>query len=90
MYSTTSSELMAKISSQSFVSCAPPWFGRVSCDTEVEHPAVVDGSEKNFSMEAVKAEGLSVKELAAEDDEPLMEESEVKLGRGNSRRGANQ
>jgi hypothetical protein len=41
-------------------------------------------------MEAVKAEDLSVKGLAAEDDEPLMEESEVKLGRGNSRRGANQ
>jgi hypothetical protein len=33
-------------------------------------------------MEAVKAEGLSVTELAAENDEPLVEEPEVKLGRG--------
>jgi hypothetical protein len=31
-------------------------------------------------MEAVKAEDLSVKELAAEDDESSMEEPEVKLG----------
>jgi hypothetical protein len=33
-------------------------------------------------MEAEKAEDLSVKELAAEDDESLVEEPEIKLGRG--------
>ena len=33
-------------------------------------------------MEAVEAEDLSTKEFAVEDDEPSMEESEVKLGRG--------
>jgi hypothetical protein len=32
-------------------------------------------------MEAVEAEDLSTKEFAVEDDESLMEESEVKLGR---------
>ena len=32
-------------------------------------------------MEAVEAEDLSTKEFAVEEDEPLMEESEVKLGR---------
>jgi hypothetical protein len=32
-------------------------------------------------MEAAKAEDLSTKEFAVEDDESSMEESEVKLGR---------
>jgi hypothetical protein len=41
-------------------------------------------------MEAVEAEDLSTKEFVGEDDEPSMEESEVKLGRGPSRRGTKQ
>ena len=49
---------------------------------EVEDALVADGAEECFSMEAVEAEDLSTKEFAVEDDEPSMEESEVKLGRG--------
>jgi hypothetical protein len=38
-------------------------------------------------VEAVEAEDLSAKELAVEDDEFSMEEPEIKLGKGDSRRG---
>ena len=38
-------------------------------------------------MEAVEAEDLSTKEFAVKDDEPSMEESKIKLGRGISPRG---
>jgi hypothetical protein len=61
---------MEKSLSQSSVSSAPPSSGCVSCNAEVEYAAVADGAK----------EDLSVKELAAEDDESSMEEPEVKLG----------
>jgi hypothetical protein len=41
-------------------------------------------------MEAVEAEDLSTKQFAVEDDEPSVEESEVKFGKGPSWRGMKQ
>ena len=89
-YANNYSQLMASSSSIEifFVSCAPPWFGCVSCNIEVERALAVDGDEGDFSMEAVEAEELSTKEFAVEDDESSMEEPEVKLGgKGLSERG---
>jgi hypothetical protein len=60
---------------------APPRFGRISCNIEVEDVLVAGGAEEDFSTEAVEAEDLSTKESATEDEESSVE-SEIKLGGG--------